>query len=86
MKDRKDYRDYRYISYDNLLSTGLAVRRDNYNCGYAAPLVKTGITEEQLETIYERFNVNHPKDFNRRSSSSSDIIDLKQDGVISCQR
>ena len=34
--------------------------------------------------IYQRFNVDHPADFKGHSLSVSDIVALKQNGVVSC--
>ena len=37
-----------------------------------------------LDMIYQRFNVDHPADFKGHSLSVSDIVALKQNGVVSC--
>ena len=39
---------------------------------------------DTLEQLYQTFNINHPADFTGHSLSVSDIVALKQDGVISC--
>ena len=36
--------------------------------------------------IYQRFNVDHPADFKGHSLSVSDIVALKQNGVLSLMR
>ena len=47
---------------------------------------KCGFTPqyEELEKLYEKFNINHPADFRGHSLSVSDIVALKRDGVVSC--
>ena len=39
---------------------------------------------EQLETLYEQFNLQKPVDFHSPSLSVSDIVAIKQDGKVSC--
>ena len=39
---------------------------------------------EQLETLYEQFNLKKPVDFHSPSLSVSDIVAIKQDGKVSC--
>ena len=85
LKHGKSYRDYRFESYDRLQNAGLSVDRDNYDFIYAAPLAdKAGSTDQKLEFLYHQFNVNHPADFRGQSLSVSDIVALRQNGVLSC--
>ena len=84
VKHGKDYRDFRFISYDSLQNIGLDVQRDNYNFIYGGPLDNGGNTEQALDNLYQQFNLNHPADFTGHSLSVSDIIALKQNGVVSC--
>ena len=37
-----------------------------------------------LEDLYTKFNIQHPEDFRGHSLSVSDIVALKQNGVVSC--
>ena len=39
---------------------------------------------EQLEQLYEQFNLQKPADFHSPSMSVSDIVAIKQDGKVSC--
>ena len=39
---------------------------------------------EQLEKLYEQFNLQKPADFHSPSMSVSDIVAIKQDGKVSC--
>ena len=43
-----------------------------------------GNARTNLDMFYQRFNVNHPADFKGHSLSVSDIVALKQNGVVSC--
>jgi len=51
-----------------------------YELAYTAPL-PDGAT---LDTLWQKFNVDHPPDYHRPSMSVSDIVALKQGGVVSC--
>ena len=37
-----------------------------------------------LDDMYMRFNVDHPEDFRGHSLSVSDIVAIRQNGVVSC--
>jgi hypothetical protein len=50
VKHGKDYRDFRFISYDSLQSIGLDVQRDNYNFIYGGSLIAAA-TRNKLWTI-----------------------------------
>ena len=52
------------------------VDRANYELIYSAPLAP-GIS---LEDIWEKFNIDHPKDFKGHSLSISDVVVLHQNG------
>ena len=39
---------------------------------------------EQLERLYEQFNLQKPVDFHSPSMSVSDIVAIKQNGQVSC--
>lgn len=84
VKHGQDYRDFRLISYDSLQNTGLDVQRDNYNFIYGGQLDGSSNTEQALDNLYQQFNFNHPADFTGHSLSISDIVALKQNGVVSC--
>ena len=55
----------------------------NYDILYTGPIVCTQNQSATLETLFEIFNINRPGDFTGHSLSVSDIIALKQDGVVS---
>ena len=81
---RDDPKNVRFMNLDWLQSHNLAVDRSNYDLIYTAPLNGSGSTMEQLETLYEQFNLQKPVDFHSPSMSVSDIVAIKQDGKVSC--
>ena len=81
---RDDPQNVRFMNLDWLQSHNLAVDRSNYDLIYTAPLNGSGSTIEQLETLYEQFNLKKPVDFHSPSLSVSDIVAIKQDGKVSC--
>ena len=81
---RDDPQNVRFMNLDWLQSHNLTVDRNNYDLIYTAPLNGSGSTMEQLETLYEQFNLKKPVDFHSPSLSVSDIVAIKQDGKVSC--
>ena len=81
---RDDPQNVRFMNLDWLQSHNLAVDRSNYDLIYTAQLNGSGSTMEQLETLYEQFNLKKPVDFHSPSLSVSDIVAIKQDGKVSC--
>ena len=81
---RDDPQNVRFMNLDWLQSHNLAVYRSNYDLIYTASLNGSGSTMEQLETLYEQFNLQKPVDFHSPSLSVSDIVAIKQDGKVSC--
>ena len=81
---RADPQNVRFMNLDWLQSHNLAVDRKNYDLIYTAPLHGTGSTMEQLERLYEQFNLHKPVDFHSPSMSVSDIVAIRQNGQVSC--
>ncbi|MCC8091057.1 MAG: ssDNA-binding domain-containing protein, partial [Oscillospiraceae bacterium] len=81
---KDDPQNVRFMNLDWLERKNLSVERDNYDLIYTAPLIEHGSTAAQLEMIFTQFNQNRPADFHSPSMSVSDIVALKQDGVVSC--
>ena len=81
---RDDPQNVRFMNLDWLQSHSLSVDRSNYDLIYTAPLNGSGSTMEQLERLYEQFNLQKPVDFHSPSMSVSDIVAIKQDGKVSC--
>ena len=79
-----DPQNVRFMNLDWLTSHNLTVDRNNYDLIYTAPLDGSGSTIEQLEGLYERFNLQKPVDFHSPSMSVSDIVAIRQNGQVSC--
>ena len=75
---------YRFMNYDYLQSKGITPEHDGYDAIYTGGLADYGDNKTNLDMIYQRFNVDHPADFKGHSLSVSDIVALKQNGVVSC--
>ena len=81
---RDDPQNVRFMNLDWLESHDVSVDRSNYDLIYTAPLRESGTVPEQLEKLYEQFNLQRPADFHSPSMSVSDIVAIKQDGKVSC--
>ena len=75
---------YRFMNYDYLQSKGITPERGGYDAIYTGGFMDYGNVRTNLDMIYQRFNVDHPADFKGHSLSVSDIVALKQNGVVSC--
>ena len=81
---RDDPQNVRFMNLDWLKSHDISIDRSNYDLIYTAPLRESGTVSEQLEKLYEQFNLQKPADFHSPSMSVSDIVAIKQDGKVSC--
>ena len=81
---RDDPQNVRFMNLDWLKSHDISIERSNYDLIYTAPLRESGTVPEQLEKLYEQFNLKKPVDFHSPSLSVSDIVAIKQDGKVSC--
>lgn len=69
-------REYHFRPLSELQDKGLIVDPANYDRIYTAPLTP----DMDLESIYEKFNIDHPADFTGHSLSVSDVVVLHQNG------
>ena len=76
LKRDDETRDLRFEPYDRLQATGHTVDPANYELIYYAPLTQ----DMTLGRIWEKFNIDHPKDFKGHSLSVSDVVVLHQNG------
>lgn len=75
-----DLRYIRYESLESLQQQGQRPRRDNYELVYTALLPEgTG-----LNTLWTKFNTDHPADYRHPSMSVSDVIAVKKNGIVTC--
>ena len=76
----------RHLAYEPLeriQAAGQSPRRENYELAYTGEL-SFGLGSSALEQLWVKFNTDHPADYHRPSVSVSDILAIKQDGVVSC--
>lgn len=74
----------RFMSRSALQRMGKEPELDHYKVVYIAPLEPFTNQDYMLESLYTKFNIHHPEDFRGHSLSVSDIVALKQNGVVSC--
>lgn len=60
-----------------------AIDKANYQIVYTGALPQIADKNVLLEQLYQQFNIDHPSDFRGHSLSMSDVIALKQNGVVS---
>lgn len=75
--------DIRFMNSEYLQKKGIEPQYENYELIYTGALTKEGSQIEKLEDLYRIFNIEHPQDFTGHSLSISDIVALKQAGVVS---
>ena len=73
-----------FLPFDRLETDGLTVDKSMYDLIYTGSMPEMGSRNEVLENLFYKFNEERPKDFAGHSMSVSDIVAVKQDGVISC--
>jgi len=76
LKDSVKTDELRYMSYKFATRDGAEINSGNYSCVYTGKLY----AGDNLEDIYERFNLQKPDDFNGHSLSVSDVIATHKDG------
>lgn len=70
-------RDYRFMGMDFVTSYDMKVDAADYAYVYGGRLS----TEETLDSLYEKFNINHPAGYEGHSLSVSDVIVLQKEGM-----
>ena len=84
LRDNDDTVQLHYMNSEYLEKKGLSIQKENYAAVYAGDLDRRGDTQDKLNELYETFNIRRPEDFHGHSLSVSDIVALKQNGVVSC--
>lgn len=77
LKQGDEMHDYRFASMSELQQRGLVVTSENYEKVYEAPKTDS----DTLDSIYYKFNMEHPADFRGHSLSVSDVIVFHENGV-----
>ena len=76
--------DLRFMNSEWLNKKGIEPQLANYDLIYTGALYPASTQIDTLERLYQTFNLDHPADFTGHSLSVSDIVALKQNGVVSC--
>ena len=76
LKDSPDRRDYAFEPLDRLHEQERHVDMQNYDKVYSGLMLPA----ENLESIYTRFNIDHPQDFKGHSLSVSDVVVIHEKG------
>lgn len=76
IEDASPIRDGKFMSLEEMNNRGLAIKAANYTLVYTAQLQEGDI----LDSLYEKFNINHPADFEGHSMSVSDVVMMHRDG------
>ena len=84
LRDNDNTAQLRFMNAEYLEKKGLSIEKENYAAVYAGGLDRRGDTQDRLDELYETFNIRRPEDFRGHSLSVSDIVALKQNGVVSC--
>ena len=74
----------RFASMRELKRMGREPKLSSYEVAYTAPLPEYSSRDGLLESLYTKFNICHPADYQGQSMSVSDIVALKENGVVSC--
>lgn len=72
-----------FMNSEWLQAHGIEPKYENYELIYTGALTQDGSQIDKLEDLYRIFNIKHPQDFTGHSLSISDIVALKQAGVVS---
>ena len=76
--------DERFESLSALQRRGKEPNIDHYDVVYVGALPAYTEQTAMLESLYTKFNIDHPEDFRGHSMSVSDIVAIKQNDMVSC--
>lgn len=79
LKEDAALRSLRFEAYQQAKNS---IDRKNYRPVYTGALPQ-GTLPQQLNELFQRFNRDYPQDFHGRSLSVSDVVALRQNGVLS---
>lgn len=78
LREDRDGTDYRFMGMAYLQEQGISVDGADYQFVYGDELLEG----DTLETLYTKFNTDHPADYTGHSLSMSDVVVLKKDGEL----
>lgn len=71
-------RDYMFLSHEFMNENEMDLDHGDYELRYVTDL----LPEDTLDSIYERFNIDRPEDFEGHSLSVSDVVVMNRDGEV----
>ena len=74
--EKSPLRDFKFMNLEYFREKGSIARKEDYDLVYTAPLK----AEDTLDSLYEKFNLDHPSDFTGHSLSVSDVVLLHRNG------
>lgn len=84
LRDGAETAGIRFMNSHYLSEHNLEPSFGNYDAVYSGSLPREGGTEDKLDDLFVKFNTDHPQDFTGHSLSVSDIVALRQNGVVTC--
>lgn len=69
-------RTYQFMGMREAGSLGFEIHGEDYDLIYSDQLA----VEDTLDSLYEKFNINHPQDFTGHSLSVSDVVVIRRSG------
>ena len=72
-------REYLFFNMDFIQKKGMEVEGSDYSLVYGGRLGQ----QDNLNTIYEKFNINHPEGYTGHSLSVSDVVVINRGGQVS---
>ncbi len=79
---KSEERTYQFMGMREASSLGFEIHGEDYELIYSDRL---GM-EDTLNSLYEKFNINHPQDFTGHSLSVSDVVVMRKNGSGGCFR
>lgn len=73
-----EQRNYQFMGVNEAVRFGFEIHGKDYELIYSDQLAP----EDTLDSLFEKFNINHPRDFTGHSLSVSDVIVVNKDGTL----
>ena len=85
LKDTPETTDIRFSDSSYLEKKGVVPDRENYTLVYSFPVLPEDLQDKSafLEQVFEKFNVDRPKDFLGHSPAVSDVVVIQENGELS---
>ena len=80
LREDEEYHGIRFESMDRLKRDGIQLNHEDYDLVYEGKLDEFK-GNESLESLYTKFNIDHPEDFRGHSLSVSDVIVITEDDI-----